>query len=135
MKSHIMYSMKLTPSIKRGATTLNIYLQSSLFILTLGMVTGCGSSTDEIKRPDNAPKPLSPTESIKSFKLPPGFRIELVASEPLISEPTTEYTFLGKDIKHFTSSETSLMPTYVQALNPQDCANIIAWLRESLAVN
>lgn len=30
---------------------------------------------------------LSPTESLKSFKLQPGFRIELVASEPLIEAP------------------------------------------------
>jgi mono/diheme cytochrome c family protein/glucose/arabinose dehydrogenase len=30
---------------------------------------------------------LSPAEALKTFKLPPGFRIELVASEPLVHEP------------------------------------------------
>jgi len=30
---------------------------------------------------------LSPAEALKTFSLPPGFRIELVASEPLIHEP------------------------------------------------
>src|SRR5438105_9858027 len=30
---------------------------------------------------------LSPAESLKTFKLQPGFRIELVASEPLIEAP------------------------------------------------
>src|SRR6188508_619361 len=30
---------------------------------------------------------LSPEEALKSFKLQPGFRIELVAAEPLIEEP------------------------------------------------
>jgi mono/diheme cytochrome c family protein/glucose/arabinose dehydrogenase len=30
---------------------------------------------------------LSPEESLKSFNLPPGYRLELVASEPMIKEP------------------------------------------------
>ena len=32
-------------------------------------------------------QPLSPEESLKTFRLPKGFRLELVASEPMISEP------------------------------------------------
>ena len=35
-----------------------------------------------------APRPLSPEESATRMKLPSGFRIELVASEPVVSEPT-----------------------------------------------
>jgi len=31
--------------------------------------------------------PLSPQESIKKIQLPPGFHIELVASEPMVQEP------------------------------------------------
>ena len=31
--------------------------------------------------------PLSPEESLKTFRLPKGYRLELVASEPMISEP------------------------------------------------
>ena len=34
------------------------------------------------------PAPLSPQEELKTFKLPPGFKIELVASEPLVEAPT-----------------------------------------------
>ena len=34
-----------------------------------------------------APAPLSPEEELKTFRLPPGFRIELVASEPMIESP------------------------------------------------
>ena len=30
---------------------------------------------------------LTPAEAMKTFKLPPGFHLELVASEPLIEEP------------------------------------------------
>src|SRR4051812_8548722 len=31
--------------------------------------------------------PLSPEESLKTFRLPPGYRIEIVASEPLVNTP------------------------------------------------
>ncbi|HUQ66409.1 MAG TPA: c-type cytochrome [Flavitalea sp.] len=34
-------------------------------------------------------KPLSPAESIRLIQLPPGFRVELVASEPMIQEPVS----------------------------------------------
>jgi hypothetical protein len=33
------------------------------------------------------PKPLSPAEQLKTFKVEPGFRIELVAAEPLVECP------------------------------------------------
>jgi len=36
----------------------------------------------------DGPKPRSPEASAASFHLPPGFRMELVASEPLITEPS-----------------------------------------------
>lgn len=36
----------------------------------------------------DAPKPLTPKESLASFQLPDNLRIELVASEPLIVEPS-----------------------------------------------
>lgn len=42
----------------------------------------------EIERAPDAPQPLSPTESANRMQLPAGFRIELVASEPLIQEPS-----------------------------------------------
>ena len=41
----------------------------------------------EIPYATDAPKPLSPAESIASFHLPDDLRIEIVASEPLIAEP------------------------------------------------
>jgi putative heme-binding domain-containing protein len=44
-----------------------------------------------------------------------------------------EQAFLRKDIKKLISSHTSLMPSFEGALTPQDCADIIEWLRVSLA--
>src|SRR4051812_15033610 len=41
-----------------------------------------------MKESDIPPAPiLSPAESLKTFKLQPGFRIELVAAEPLVEAP------------------------------------------------
>ncbi len=42
----------------------------------------------EITRPDDAPKPLPPSESAKAFQVPAGMKIKLLASEPLIAEPS-----------------------------------------------
>src|SRR3954466_11021543 len=36
--------------------------------------------------PDISP-PLAPADAIKSFTMAPGYRVELVASEPLIQDP------------------------------------------------
>src|SRR6058998_4249410 len=41
-----------------------------------------------IPKPNDAPKPMSPEESARAFQLPDGFRIEVVASEPLIASPS-----------------------------------------------
>ncbi|MEZ0256479.1 MAG: c-type cytochrome [Chthoniobacter sp.] len=48
---------------------------------------GGGPTNPEIHFPLPAPKPLSPQEEMKTFKLPPGFHAELVASEPMIETP------------------------------------------------
>ena len=42
----------------------------------------------QIPAPTDAPKPLSPGRSAAAFKLPEGFRMEVVASEPLIASPS-----------------------------------------------
>ena len=45
-------------------------------------------SFGQIPEPTDAPKPLATEESVKRVKLPPGFRLELVAAEPPVREPT-----------------------------------------------
>jgi hypothetical protein len=42
----------------------------------------------QIPQPGDAPKPLTPEQSAAAFKLPEGFRMEVVASEPLIASPS-----------------------------------------------
>ena len=41
-----------------------------------------------IQPAEDAPQPLAPGESAKRIRLPKGFRIELVASEPVVKEPS-----------------------------------------------
>jgi putative heme-binding domain-containing protein len=43
-----------------------------------------------------------------------------------------EQTFLRKNIQKLNTSSTSLMPTYIEVLSPGDCANVIAWMKQSL---
>jgi putative membrane-bound dehydrogenase-like protein len=58
-------------------------------LLSIGCFTLVqAADANKIVPATDAPKPLTPEESRKSFKLPDGFRIELVASEPLLAEPT-----------------------------------------------
>mgnify|MGYP001576012151 FL=1 len=39
----------------------------------------------QIPPPTDAPKPRTPEESAAAFKLPAGFRMEVIASEPLLA--------------------------------------------------
>lgn len=57
--------------------------------LLLPLLLGSGwLNAAAIKPAADAPQPLAPDESRKRFQLPPGFRIELVASEPELADPT-----------------------------------------------
>jgi len=58
-------------------------------MLTVWWLTlGLGIAADKIVPATDAPKPLVAAESRQRFRLPEGFRIELVAAEPLLAEPT-----------------------------------------------
>src|SRR5262245_59926506 len=66
-----------------------------LLLLAATVIVGHGQSSP-INRPwppgvqpvgDTSP-PLAPADAVKTFYLPPGYRMELVASEPLVQNPT-----------------------------------------------
>jgi len=42
----------------------------------------------EIPKPTDAPRPMTPEQSAAAFRLPAGFRMEVIASEPLIASPS-----------------------------------------------
>src|SRR5262245_15428249 len=60
-----------------------------LFLIGTGWLALAQPAGDgKIAQAGDAPKPLAPDESRKLFRLPEGFRIELVAAEPHLAEPT-----------------------------------------------
>lgn len=67
------------PGLGRAAVRLLSWLLAVL-------ATGVASA--QIPAPTDAPKPLAPEDTAASYRLPPGFRLEVVASEPLIASPT-----------------------------------------------
>ncbi len=58
---------------------LKFWLASPALLLVL-IITGCGHQP-------SSPSNESAENALSTFKLPPGFKIELVAAEPLISDP------------------------------------------------
>jgi mono/diheme cytochrome c family protein len=73
------------------------YVIGSLLAGTMALTLISGCANDQKKTPvdfkrvvldTNPPvKPLSPEESINLIQLPPGFKVEVVASEPMVQEP------------------------------------------------
>ncbi len=70
----------------RGVGTMQWSMKSILASLTLSLTARLCFA--QIPQPTDAPKPMTPAESAAAFKLPEGFRMEAVASEPLIASPT-----------------------------------------------
>ena len=52
------------------------------------LLLGTATLLAQIPKPTDAPQPRSPEESAAAFKLPEGFRMDVVASEPLIASPS-----------------------------------------------
>lgn len=61
-----------------------------LFVLggCLSAITLPAGQAEEIKPATDRPRPKSPEESAASVQLPPGFRLDLVAAEPLVRDPS-----------------------------------------------
>jgi glucose/arabinose dehydrogenase len=67
-------------------------LLALLLIASTSAQRGDRSDTpDQVQRPPSFPippsPPLSPEEALQTFRVAPGFRVELVASEPLVVDP------------------------------------------------
>jgi hypothetical protein len=70
-------------------------LRSITVFVAIAAVTAFGYQSSPSNRPwppgvqsvPNDSPPLSPADALKTFYMPPGYHVELVASEPLIQEP------------------------------------------------
>jgi hypothetical protein len=71
-------------------------LRAAALIVSVTVVTGYTSQSSPVNRPwppgvqkvSNESPVLTPDEALTTFFMPPGYRVELVASEPLIHDPT-----------------------------------------------
>ncbi len=67
-------------------------IRVALFFVGLAVAVGYAAQTGKSwppglqQVPEESP-PISPQEALKKFYMPPGYRVELVASEPLIQDP------------------------------------------------
>ena len=57
-------------------------------LINLAVLLSAALVSAQIPAPTDGPKPMTPEQSAAAFKLPNGFRMEVVASEPLISSPS-----------------------------------------------
>src|SRR4029453_1286593 len=71
-------------------------LRAAALIASVTVVTAYTDQSSPVNRPwppgvqkvSNESPVLSPAEALKTFFMPPGYRVELVASETLIHDPT-----------------------------------------------
>jgi mono/diheme cytochrome c family protein/glucose/arabinose dehydrogenase len=71
-------------------------LRAAALIASVTVITGAANQSSPVNRPwppgvqkvSNESPVLSPDEAVKTFFMPPGYRVELVAAEPLIHDPT-----------------------------------------------
>lgn len=59
------------------------WTRAAAWMVGLALLAGCGGPADS---PGTSP-PYSPQEALKTFELVEGYRIELVAAEPLVTDP------------------------------------------------
>lgn len=62
-------------------------LKISTFLIQLSLATALLATDDPHQPNDKRVKPLSPEESMKTIQVPQGYKLQLVASEPMITEP------------------------------------------------
>ena len=83
----------IRPRITSLRTRSILIAASALTVGSLGWALhpkSAGPEQFEIKFKLPPPKPLSPAEELKTFKVPKGFHVELVAAEPIVEVPIAQ---------------------------------------------
>lgn len=68
--------------------SLNVVCWLCLAMMMVAFEFDSNSVCAQIPKPTDAPLPLTPSESATTFRMPTGFRMELIAAEPFVQEPT-----------------------------------------------
>src|SRR5688572_19906829 len=76
------------PSLARGQSVRAAVENMKDHLLSLALILLTRLAFGQIPAPTDAPKPLTPEQAVASYRLPPGFRLEVIASEPLIASPS-----------------------------------------------
>jgi putative membrane-bound dehydrogenase-like protein len=71
----------------RAATFIGLGLAAVALTAGGGSQTAGNGGTPPVQRARPASPALSPADSMKTFHMPPGYRVELVASEPMVVDP------------------------------------------------
>ncbi len=67
--------------------TVGIVALSAGLLARAGRVPPAAAPAGAPQAPATVSPPLTPAEALQTFRLPPGYRLELVASEPLVADP------------------------------------------------
>src|SRR5580700_1529283 len=62
-------------------------LKRLLFVIATLSLTGAVAAADDRPGSSDMPGAMSPTDSLRSIQVRPGFTVELVAAEPLVQSP------------------------------------------------
>jgi putative heme-binding domain-containing protein len=102
---------------------LKLQLFFTLVIALISAVRGVAQDSDPFRSTVRPTAPLTPEEQRKTFRLPPGFQIELVAAEPDILKPMN----LAFDIHGRLWASMSQEYPYAAPADrqPQDCIKIL----------
>ena len=93
MTPHLIRLQNLSPAANRLRRSISLACLLGLLVPTVPCAAQNGDRPGEVQGalPEafkrDAALPRSPEEALRSFQLQPGFRIELVASEPMIEDP------------------------------------------------
>ena len=102
--------------IGRGGSDLSAIVTVGIVALSAGLLARAGR-VPPAAAPAGAPQapatvspPLTPAEALKTFRLPPGYRLELVASEPLVADPV--WMDMDPDGRLWVVEMRGFMPTF-----------------------
>ena len=93
-------------------------IATSLVPLLCALVQSFAAEDEHGWNPDTKFPPLSPAEAIKTIEIPKGYRLECIASEPMVEEPAS-FTFDGNGALYVCEWRTYMQDEYgTNALDP-----------------
>ena len=109
---------------------------AALLIPILALLAACSAvfaAKEEGWNPDTKFPPLTPAEAIKTIEVPKGYRLECIASEPMIEEPAS-FTFDGNGALYrcgdYEDVAEKILRTYANDLHAPSARHAQAILNE-----